>query len=50
MGYLITLKFGAQKGGVRAHLATKFGQNMINTRKDIIHKNNTNMLTNHSAE
>ena len=32
MGYLIVLKFGTQKGGVRAHLGIK---NMINSRKDI---------------
>ena len=24
-GYLIAWKFGTQKGGVRAHLGTKFG-------------------------
>ena len=29
------LKFGTQKGGVMAHLATKFGQNLVNTRKVI---------------
>jgi len=34
-GYPITLKFGTQKGGVRAHVGTKFGWNTINTRKDI---------------
>ena len=31
MGYLIALKFGTQKGGVRVHLDTKFDWNMINT-------------------
>ena len=35
MGYSIALKFDTQKGGVRAHLGTKFGYNTINTRKDI---------------
>jgi len=25
MGFLIALRFGAQKGGVRAHLGTEFG-------------------------
>jgi len=33
--YLITLKFGTQKGGVMAHIGTKFGYNTINTRKVI---------------
>jgi len=28
-GYLIALKFGAQKGGKRAHLGIKFGGNTI---------------------
>ena len=48
MGYPIVLKFGTQKGGVRAHLDNKFGQNTINTRKDnlrLFMKNNTNMLS-----
>jgi len=35
MGYPIPLKFGTQKGGVRLHLGTKFGLNMINTREVI---------------
>jgi len=34
-GYPIALKFGTQEGGVMAHLGTKFGYNMINTRKVI---------------
>jgi len=33
--YLIALKFGTQKGGVKAHIGTKFGYNKINTRKVI---------------
>jgi len=33
--YLIALKFGTQKGGVMAHLSTKFGYNAINTCKVI---------------
>ena len=48
MGYLIALKFDTQKGGVRAHFSTKFGQNTTNTHKDIcdyLQKNNTNMLS-----
>ena len=32
---MIALKFGAQKGGVRAYLGTKFGWNTINTFKVI---------------
>ena len=35
MGYLTALKFDTQKGGVRAHLGTKIGQNTINTCKVI---------------
>jgi len=42
-GCLIALKFGTQKGGVRADLGTKFGSSTIKTRK-VIHENNTNML------
>jgi len=34
-GYLIALKFGTQKGGVMAHLGTKFGYIMIHTRNVI---------------
>jgi len=33
--YLIALKVGTQKGGIRAHLGTKFGCNTINTHKVI---------------
>ena len=33
MGNPISWKFGMQKGGIRAHIGTKFGSNMINTHK-----------------
>jgi len=40
-GYPIALKFGTQKGGIMAHLGTKFGYNTINIHKvirDYLHK------------
>ena len=33
--YLISLKFGTQKGGIKAHLSTNFGWNTINRQRVI---------------
>ena len=35
MPYLIALKFGTQKGGIKAHISTNFGWNMINRQRVI---------------
>jgi len=45
--HLIALKFGTQKGDVRAHDSTKFGLNTNHTEscKQLFTKNNTNMLS-----
>ena len=32
MHYPIALKFGTQKGGIKAHLGTKFGWNTVNSQ------------------
>ena len=37
-GYPITLKFGTQKGGLRANLGTTFGDNTINKLFVTIHE------------
>jgi len=41
-GYLIPLKFCTQKGGVRVHLGTKFGEWSY---LQLFTKNNTNVLS-----
>ena len=49
MCYLIVLKFGTQKGGVRVHIGTNFSENAINICKVICDYScikNTNMLSN----
>jgi len=45
-GYLIALKFGTQKGGVRAHLSTRFAYDKHwKNYLRLFAKNNTNMLS-----
>ena len=45
--YPIALKFGTQKGGIKAHLGTNFGWNTINMQsyERLWTKNNTDMLS-----
>ena len=35
MPYLIAFKFGTERGGIKAHLSTTFGWNMINRQRVI---------------